>query len=58
MTQEGFTFLTYDKVRAIIEENLGKDPAQFALTRFDNDFPIALVSTQIKYLNKSKKKLP
>ena len=58
MTLEGFTFLTYDKVRSKIEENLETDPAKFALTNSDNDLPVGLVSTQIKYLQKSKKKLP
>ena len=58
MTLEEFRFLTRDKIRQRIEANLHQDPAAFALSYSTNDFPVALVSTQLKYLQKARTKLP
>ena len=58
MTQEEFRILTRDKIRQTIEANLDRSPTEFALSISTNGFPVALVSTQLKYLQKAKKKLP
>ncbi len=58
MTQEELEILTGDKVRKIIEANKMADPVQFALTHSNNDFPAALVSRQLKSLQKARQKLP
>lgn len=58
MSEEDVQILTSDRVQTFLKENLEADPAQLALSHKKNDFPIALVSTQLKYLQKSKKKLP
>ena len=58
MGPEAFEILTHDKIRELIEANLDADSADFALRHSHNDFPAALVSSQIKYLQKSRNKLP
>lgn len=58
MTKEGLAILTRDTIQHFIEANLDRDPAQLALSTKINDFPLHLVSTQIKYLQKAKRKLP
>ncbi|MEZ4777011.1 MAG: class I SAM-dependent methyltransferase [Bacteroidia bacterium] len=58
MTREDFYFLTSDKIQRLIEENLHRDPVEFALSYSQNDFSVALVSQQLKYLRKAETKLP
>lgn len=58
MTQEEFGILTRDKIRQVIEANLDTNPVDFALTYSTNEIPTALVSTQLKNLQKAKKKCP
>lgn len=58
MDLEAFNILTSDRIQGILEENLEADPAQFALTYRTNGFPTALVSTQLKYLQRARSKLP
>lgn len=41
-----------------VEKHLNDDPSQIALKHRNNEFPVGLVSTRIKYLQKAKKKLP
>ncbi len=57
-TDKKWLDLTRPEVRKIIEQNRQEDPAVFALRHFGNDFPYALVATQLKYLAKAGKKLP
>ncbi|MCI4667010.1 MAG: class I SAM-dependent methyltransferase [Bacteroidia bacterium] len=58
MTEEELNILTSESVRSTIRENLKQDPASFALSQKNNSFPTALVSTQLKYLQRAKSKLP
>lgn len=58
MTQEEFGILTRDKIRQLIEANLETNPIEFALTHSTNEISSALVSTQLKNLQKAKKKCP
>lgn len=58
MTEEEINILTSDRVQAFLQENIDADPAALALSNTLNGFPRALVSTQLKYLQKSRKKLP
>ncbi|MEZ4827309.1 MAG: rRNA adenine N-6-methyltransferase family protein [Bacteroidia bacterium] len=58
MTEEDFQILTSDKVQTLIEQNLHRNPVDFAMTFIHNDIPTALVSRQIKYLQKAETKLP
>ncbi|RMG63329.1 MAG: hypothetical protein D6722_17715 [Bacteroidetes bacterium] len=58
MTEEAIQILTQRKIQAIIEANLDRDPRDFALSQKLNDFPTAIVSTQLKYLQKCRRKLP
>ncbi|TAE44897.1 MAG: SAM-dependent methyltransferase, partial [Bacteroidetes bacterium] len=58
MTTEEFEILTQGHIRALIETHLHSDPASFAMNQVHNEFPVALVSTQLKYLQKSREKLP
>jgi hypothetical protein len=46
------------EVKAILQANLSKNPADFALSFSSPHFPTALLATQLKYLQKSKEKLP
>ncbi|MEM9985814.1 MAG: hypothetical protein AAF804_12060 [Bacteroidota bacterium] len=57
-TDKKWLDLTKPQVRKIIEQNRQEDPANFALRHFENDFPYAVVATQLKYLAKAGKKLP
>jgi hypothetical protein len=50
--------LTRDNIRQIVAAHLDDDPAAFALRHQGNDFPYALVSTQLKYLQRARHKLP
>lgn len=58
MSQEDWEFLTHDKVRTLIEANKQTDPIRFALAHSNNEIPLALVSTQLKSLQKARLKLP
>ncbi|MEM6343113.1 MAG: class I SAM-dependent methyltransferase [Bacteroidota bacterium] len=58
MALEDWEILTHDKIRALIEANKETDPIRFALTHNNNEFPLALVSTQLKSLQKARLKLP
>ncbi len=58
MSLEDWEILTHDKIRALIEANKETDPIRFALTHNNNAFPLALVSTQLKSLQKARLKLP
>ena len=58
MTKEDIQILTDDRVKQIINDNLNQNPYQFALTFTSNEFPVSLVSTQLKYLQRAKDKLP
>lgn len=58
MTLEEFEILTHDKIKLLIEANIDQSPTSFALHTSHNEIPTALVSTQLKYLQKAKKKLP
>lgn len=50
--------LTRDDIRRMIADHLHDDPADFAIRHQGNDFPYALVSTQLKYLQRAQRKLP
>lgn len=58
MTKEEFEILTDDKIQSLIEANLYEDSAKFALNHRNNELPTLLVSSQLKYLQKSRKKIP
>ncbi|MCB0835101.1 MAG: methyltransferase domain-containing protein [Bacteroidetes bacterium] len=58
MNQEGFEFLIKPEVRALIEANLDTNPRDFALNHKNNGNLSPLVPSQIKNLQKSKKKIP
>ncbi|MDW3645564.1 MAG: RsmD family RNA methyltransferase [Bacteroidia bacterium] len=58
MTIEEFEILTHDKIQDLIEANLYENPSNLALSQKYNDFPIYIVSQQLKYLQKSRKKIP
>ncbi|MEL6254476.1 MAG: methyltransferase domain-containing protein [Bacteroidota bacterium] len=58
MTIEEFEILTHDKIQDLIEANLYENPSNLALNQKYNDFPIYIVSQQLKYLQKSRKKIP
>lgn len=58
MTIEEFEILTHDKIQDLIEANLFENPSNLALSQKYNDFPIYIVSQQLKYLQKSRKKIP
>ncbi|MEL6135247.1 MAG: hypothetical protein AAFR59_17965, partial [Bacteroidota bacterium] len=58
MTKEDIQILTDDRVRQIINDHIHEDPVRFALTFKSNEIPTSLVSTQIKYLQRAKDKLP
>lgn len=58
MTREDFEILTHDRIRSVIENNIDANPSSFALAHSHNDFPAPLVSSQIKYLQKAKEKMP
>lgn len=56
MTLEELEILTGDDARALVRENIGRDPLQVAL---DKNIPHApLIASQVKYLQKAKAKLP
>jgi len=58
MTEEEVNILTDEGVRGLLREHIEIDPASFALSLKDNELPVALVSTQLKYLQKARAKLP
>lgn len=55
---EAWKILTMPVVTSFIEEHLEEDPASLALRFPSSEFPISLASTQIKYLQKARTKLP
>ncbi|MEL7339784.1 MAG: SAM-dependent methyltransferase, partial [Bacteroidota bacterium] len=55
---EDWKILTHDRIRTLIETNLENDPVRFALTQSNNEIPVALVSQQLKSLQKARLKLP
>ncbi|SMO49504.1 THUMP-like domain-containing protein [Solitalea koreensis] len=58
MTLEDFKLLTTAKAQQLISDNRDQDPIKFALTYRQGDIPVALLSTQLKYLQRCKAKLP
>lgn len=58
LTDENWLELTQSKVRQFLLENVDEDPAVFALKQSKKDFPYATIATQIKYLQRARKKLP
>jgi hypothetical protein len=58
MTAEAFRILTDPATQELIEAHLHDDPAAFALRYRSNGYPTAIVSAQLKYLQKSRRKLP
>lgn len=58
MTIEEFKILTSDRAMELLEENLGEDPASFALSLKGSDLPVAALATQLQHLNKSRSKIP
>jgi len=56
MTREEFEILTDPDVRKLIAENLGRDPAEVAMRTGRPH--AALVATQVKYLQRARRKLP
>lgn len=58
MTFEDFNILTSDNILKIIAENIEQDPKIFALKQHNKIPHSQLISTQIKYLQKSRQKLP
>ncbi|MDX1908810.1 MAG: hypothetical protein SF053_17370 [Bacteroidia bacterium] len=58
MTGEAWQILTSPEAAAIIEAHLMTDPADFALRYRGNVIPAALLSTQLRNLQKSRRKLP
>ncbi|MDP5169599.1 MAG: class I SAM-dependent methyltransferase [Bacteroidia bacterium] len=58
METEGWKILTTKKIEDFVEKNLSENPAELALRLPNNEFPVALVSARIKYLQKAKAKLP
>jgi len=58
ITMDAWASLTRDNVRSFIAEHLNDDPAALALIQSRPDFPYALAATQVKYLQRAKKKLP
>jgi hypothetical protein len=55
---EEWKILTSDQIRQLIVQHLHEDPADFAIRHAGEDFPYALVSTQLKYLQRARLKLP
>lgn len=58
MNGKEIEILQNSEVKAILRANLSKNPADFALSFSSPHFPTALLATQLKYLQKSKDKLP
>ncbi|MEM9722916.1 MAG: RsmD family RNA methyltransferase [Bacteroidota bacterium] len=58
MTQEEFEVLASGAYESLLQDNLDQDPAQFALYQKENFFPPSVLATQLKYLQKSREKLP
>jgi hypothetical protein len=58
MTNNEFELLKRGEVRAWIEDHIDRNPADVALFFKSNDIPARLVSLQLKYLQKSRRKLP
>jgi hypothetical protein len=58
MNKEDFDFLTQKQVQALIEANLEVDPQAFALSQKNNVDNRAIVPSQIKNLQKARKKIP
>lgn len=50
--------LSLPAARLLIEQHLHQKPEDFALHYKGKDFPVAMLATQLKYLQKSKNKLP
>ena len=58
MNKESFEFLIKDEVQSLIEANLNSNPQEFALRQKYNGPHSGIVPTQLKNLQKSKKKIP
>ncbi len=58
MTLEEFELLKRSEIRQFLEKNINQDSAKIALSKKGNDRHPALVYSQLKILQKSKKKLP
>ncbi len=58
MFSENWKILQKEEIRLLISQNKETDPALFALNFRSEDFPVSVIATQLKYLQKSKEKLP
>lgn len=58
LTEDDWQTLTRDSIRAEIATHITDDPATFAIRHSSNHFPYAVVSTQLKYLQRARQKLP
>lgn len=58
MTQEEFELLSSEEARELIRKNIHSDPLKFALSYKSTTLPVSSISTQLKYLQRAKVKLP
>ncbi|POY37584.1 hypothetical protein C3K47_07440 [Solitalea longa] len=58
MNREEFEQLNKPEARLVISKNIDADPLKFALNYKSESTPAHLISTQIKYLQRAKNKLP
>lgn len=58
MTKEEFELLSGDEARELIRKNIHSDPLKFALSYKSSTLPVSSISTQLKYLQRAKTKLP
>lgn len=58
MTAEELHILSLYEVREILFQHIEKNPAEFALSLRNSPYPVALLATQLKYLQRAKEKLP
>ena len=58
MNQEEFEVLATGAYERLIQDNLDQDPAHFALHQKEKNFSPSVLATQLKYLQKSREKLP
>ncbi|UKJ09154.1 class I SAM-dependent methyltransferase [Solitalea lacus] len=58
MNQQEFELLKSDEARKLIDQYIDFDPLKFALSHKASQIPTGLISSQLKYLQKAKAKLP
>ena len=58
MTLDEFAILASGSYKSLLQDNLHQDPGQFALSLKEKNFSPSVLATQLKYLQKSKSKLP